>query len=1109
MKNRYLHFICWAVALAVWPVAAHAGAILWDISSSASGNVDATAADFMSAGVAEDLDGASVSHVVGLTDSTMSDANGVTLSYMTEGQAAKGLYVNSATMVGAGSAITQEYLALKNSAGNLGPIDMQIGGLSALLEPDTEYSLYIWGCGDNADQGSSFTFEGTTIEAAQTDPDANSASHYLAQFSFTTDATVADTLDFTWTRINTYAGFNGFAIVAYTEPVVPTPKAFVHPGITHKRSDLDRMKAMVEAQIDPWYSSYQEMISDDKASYDYEVQGDESFTLLERDSPRTNYGAWNSDIRAAYYNAIRWYISGDSRHADKAIEIFNAWTNLTSVTSGGTDSLSGGVGYIMVEAAELIKSTYDGWPEDEIQAFKDMLVYPGYSTTAIPSGDTTFYWMSYQGDPGRHGNQGLSGWRTVMAMGIFMDNEIMYDRALRYIQGLPHRDDDLAYPSGPRVATTLSSEGEFADTYNTTTYSTTADYGYNELMTNYIYANGQCQESSRDHQHTAFGIGLLTSMSEMAWNQGDDLYGHEDDRLLLGLEYNMRYNVSTVQTFSDQETPWVPTVASGEFLEGFDRTCRWYSKAISTDGAGEIFSGQRPVFEMPLAHYYGRGLKTAEEVKWLWRARDLAIDESGYEVAGWSNDAIGWGGLSARRPAYCYGDPIRGFTTSNVPDYAMNQLPGTIEAENYDYFTISGEGRTYHDLSATNSGQVYRSEDVDIAVCSEGGYALTDLEDGEWVTYTVSVPATGTYDLSIRYAASASGGKISCSVGGTDVTGEVAVPASSGEWQDLTLASGVVLSHGVQSLKVTFNGTPAAFELSALTVARDANALAGHWTFDDGAGTSVEDSSGFENHGTAVNPVWVTDQLGGALDFNGTDASVSLPAAVFNSISDEITIALWAYGGDLQPQDDSIFYAVDSSGNRTVNIHLPWSNSGVYWDAGYDGGYDRIDKTASENQFMGQWNHWAFTKNAATGTMKIFLNGELWHSGTGKTKTIGGITQVRVGAQTSGAYYDGMIGDLKLFSVALTDDEISELYQSGDAHAPVFDASLTVSNGNLYAEFFGTVGQHYQLESTSSLTNSESWQVVTDIDSLETSPFPLSVPVTNNHRFYRLLWLSE
>ena len=598
-----------------------------------------------------------------------------------------------------------------------------------------------------------------------------------------------------------------------------THAAFVHPGITHKQSDLDRMKYMVESQIEPWYSSYEEMAADSKASYTYTVQGKSSFTELGRDSG-VNYGAWNSDIRAAYYNAIRWYITGDTRHAEKAIEIFKAWSNLTSVTSGGTESLSGGVGYIMIEAAELIKSTYDGWSDEDIQDFSDMLVYPGYSTTSAPSGNATFYWKSYQGDAIRHGNQGLSGFRTVMAMGIFLDNEIMYDRALRYIKGQTHRADDLAYPAGPNTSNSITGSDSFADTYSVTRGYTTADYGYNEVMTNYIWDNGQIQESSRDHQHTAFGLGLLTSMAEMAWNQGDDLYGHADSRLLLGLEYNLRYNVSAVQSFPDQSQPWNPTVASGEFRQGFDRTGRWYSKAISTIGAGDIFSGVRPVLELPVAHYIGRGIKSATDAKWTLRGRDLAIDESGYEVAGWSNDAIGWGALTARRPDLCYGDPISGFDNNGLPVYAMNVLPMTIEAENFDYSPIDQNGRTYSDTTTANRGNQYRTaENVDIQVSDEGGYNVGWIADGEWLSYTVYVPTTANYDVSLRVAAPNAGATVKVLFDGEDKSGFVNLPAT-GDWQiwdDVTLAKGITLNQGVQSMRIQVGAGN--FNLNNITVA--------------------------------------------------------------------------------------------------------------------------------------------------------------------------------------------------------------------------------------------------------------------------------------------------
>ncbi|MFC7337933.1 discoidin domain-containing protein [Haloferula chungangensis] len=834
------------------------------------------------------------------------------------------------------------------------------------------------------------------------------------------------------------------AMVAMVSVVAAQTK-FVHPGISHKKSDLERIKLMVEARIDPWYSSYQEMAADSKSSYDYVVRGNASFTELGRDSG-VNYGAWNSDIRAAYYNAIRWYVTGDERHAEKAVEIFRAWSNLTSVTSGGTDSLSGGVGYIMIEAAEIIKSTYAGWSDSEIQAFSDMLVYPGYSTTTVPSGNRTFYWMSYQGDPGRHGNQGLSGWRTVMAMGIFLDNEIMYERALRYIQGLPHRADDLPYPPGPRTTKALQSSTEYVDTYTTNNYSSKSDYGYNEVMTHYLWENGQCQESSRDQHHAFFGIGLLCSMAEMAWNQGSDLYGHAEDRLLLGLEYNMRHNVSAIRSYPDQTNWWVPTAESGEFIQRLDRTARWFSKAISPDGVGD-FSNKRPIFEMPLAHYQGRGIKTDEEVRWTERARDIAIENSGYEVAGWTNDAIGWGALTFRRPELCHGDPISGFA-GGLPVYAMNVLPGSIEAENYDHFTTRGEGRTYHDLTNENTEGYYRtSEGVDITTCSEGGHALSSLEAGEWMTYTVAVPAAGLYDISIRYAASAAGGRIKFAFGGVDRTGEVAIPFgapdSTGpeDWRTLTIASGVSLREGVQSMKVSIAGTSHAFLLNKLSIVRNPRVLVGHWKFDEASGPLVADSSGHGHDGSLSNASRVAGMDGGALSFNGSNSKVTIPGSAFSSIDDEITISMWVYGDAAQALGDSSFYATAGT-TRVLNIHLPWEDSKVYWDAGNSNGYDRINKLAVDSQFKHGWNHWTFTKDAGAGMMKIYHNGVLWHSDTGRNKAMSGITSAAIGGQINGFSYHGNLDDVRLYDVALSDHEIASLYYQ----APTFSADELVAN---------------------------------------------------------------
>lgn len=232
-----------------------------------------------------------------------------------------------------------------------------------------------------------------------------------------------------------------------------------------------------------------------------------------------------------------------------------------------------------------------------------------------------------------------------------------------------------------------------------------------------------------------------------------------------------------------------------------------------------------------------------------------------------------------------------------------------------------------------------------------------------------------------------------------------------------------------------------------------------HWTFDEGAGAIAADSSGNGHDGSITDGNWVAGADGGALDFNGSTSRVSIPASSFNTVSNEITVAMWINGDVTQPRDDSSFYAVDSSGNRVINVHLPWSNSTVYWDAGFSGGYDRINKTANSNEFMGDWNHWVFTKDAGTGVMSIYLNGALWHSGTGKTRTISGITSAVIGGQITSYSYDGAIDDVQLYDVALSENQVASLFSGySQTQPPAFAADPIIEvNGEVGLPYSSTL----------------------------------------------------
>jgi hypothetical protein len=159
-------------------------------------------------------------------------------------------------------------------------------------------------------------------------------------------------------------------------------------------------------------------------------------------------------------------------------------------------------------------------------------------------------------------------------------------------------------------------------------------------------------------------------------------------------------------------------------------------------------------------------------------------------------------------------------------------------------------------------------------------------------------------------------------------------------------------------------------------------------------------------------------------------------------IKNEISVSFWAKGNaSVLPNNNSAFYAVDASGNRQLNVHLPWSNSRIYWDCGGDAsGYDRIDKASNPAEFEEKWNHWVFTKNTVSGNMKIYLNGAIWHSGTGKKRPIS-ISKFVLGADIGNTIpYSGFIDNFAVWNKELNVAEIlSIMYNEAPSVNAVYD----------------------------------------------------------------------
>ncbi len=165
------------------------------------------------------------------------------------------------------------------------------------------------------------------------------------------------------------------------------------------------------------------------------------------------------------------------------------------------------------------------------------------------------------------------------------------------------------------------------------------------------------------------------------------------------------------------------------------------------------------------------------------------------------------------------------------------------------------------------------------------------------------------------------------------------------------------------------------------------------------------------------------------VETNGGAAAVTLPAAAGNSVTNKVTVAFWCYGNPAKlPANTSMFEALDAAGNRQMNLHLPWSDGSIYWDCGNDGtGYDRINKAAANDEIEGRWNFWTVTKDATAGSMKIYLNGNLWHSGTGKTKPISFNSMALGNALRNNYAYYGNIDEFSMWNTELSQQAIRDI----------------------------------------------------------------------------------
>ncbi len=241
---------------------------------------------------------------------------------------------------------------------------------------------------------------------------------------------------------------------------------------------------------------------------------------------------------------------------------------------------------------------------------------------------------------------------------------------------------------------------------------------------------------------------------------------------------------------------------------------------------------------------------------------------------------------------------------------------------------------------------------------------------------------------------------------------------------------------------------------------RTVQGLLGYWKMDEGTGTSTTaDASGNSNNLTMTNADaedWQAGQIGAySLDFNGTDEwlTVADPSSGVLDIVDgaDFSIVGW-FNRDLFAADHTIVATRNSQATNTDAGYIVWvDNNGstdyLNFTVGDGGGTANDQYTAAGATDLSAtgWHHFAAVWNDGAG-MYLYLDGKLDGSTTSSTANIGSLANTvafRIAAESdNGNPFDGKIDDVKLYSKALSANEVSRLYQTTVPVAPASTVGL-------------------------------------------------------------------
>jgi hypothetical protein len=218
--------------------------------------------------------------------------------------------------------------------------------------------------------------------------------------------------------------------------------------------------------------------------------------------------------------------------------------------------------------------------------------------------------------------------------------------------------------------------------------------------------------------------------------------------------------------------------------------------------------------------------------------------------------------------------------------------------------------------------------------------------------------------------------------------------------------------------EIDVNGTVTAGDVWSFYTGK----LVGWWKLDENTGTIAYDSSNGGNNGTLIgNPVWQPSggAIGGALELNGKDDFIKIDNESAFDITGQITISAWVNITDV-PQE---WTGIVTKGDSAWRLSSSFAENIFHFGISYD---DYLNGQATVDS--GGWHNVVCVYDGRK--MSIYVDGILDASRlrTGLIGTNDYPVCIGENIELTKHRFHGLIDDVRIYNYALSEDEVSGLY---------------------------------------------------------------------------------